>query len=164
MPVSLQPVYALYYSTTDTAGNPVVGAIVDEGDESNAVPPRWPLYRCDRPYGIGGKVEWFYSEASLESVQRVQLCVDEGFCVGLRLEYEKFDKTLGHYRLDKESECFDEPQWGAFTGHRTSAGNWRVKISFSRHKPQNTDWNIFQMTGIMCWWFGPGGSGITLFS
>ena len=169
VPVSLQPVHALYYSPTDTVGNPIVGAITDEGDKNkcvNAATPPWPHYHSPRPYGYGGeKLQWFYSEASLESVKRVQLCVHEGFCVGLRLQYEKFDKTLGHYSLDKESaECFDEPQWGCFTEQRDSAGNSHVKISFSRHMPKNTDWNIFRMDGVMCWWFGPGRSEITVVS
>jgi len=170
VPVSLQPVHALYYSAANSAansvsGNRIVGAITDEGDKSNTATPRWPLYRSHRPYSYTWKQEWFYSEASLESVERVWLCIDEGFCVGLRLQYEKFDKTLGHYRLDKESaEYFDEPQWGSFTQQRDPPGNSYVKISFSKQKPENTDWNIFRMTGIMCWWFGMRGSEITLVS
>lgn len=168
-PVSLHPVHALYYSADNTVGEWIVGAIAGKGDKNNCINaaiPRWPLYRSPRPYGfVTDKLQWFYSEASLESVERVQLCINEGFCIGLRLQYEKFDKTLGHYRLDRESmECFDNPQWGGFTEHRDSAGNSRVKILFSRHEPKNTDWNIFRMAGVMCWWFGPGRSEITVVS
>jgi hypothetical protein len=55
VPVSLQPVHALYYSAANTVGNRIVGAIADEGDKNkcvDAVTPRWPLYRSDRPYGF----------------------------------------------------------------------------------------------------------------
>ena len=106
MPISLQPVHALYYSAANTIGNWIVGAIADGGDKNkgvNAAKPPWPEYRSHRPYGfVSNSLEWFYSEASLELVEQVQLCVDQGFCVGLRLQYEKFDKALGHYKLDKE--------------------------------------------------------------
>lgn len=163
--ISLQPVHALYYSAANATGNRIIGAIPEEGKCLNEAELSWPQYRNNRPYGYKGeKLQWYYSEASLESVERVQLCVEHGFCIGIRLQYKEFDKTLGHYRLDRESECFDNPQWGTLIEHRDSAGNLHVKIKFSKYMPKCEDCKVFRMAGVMCWWFGPGRSEVAVLS
>jgi len=164
--MSLQPVRAFYYSVCDAPGDQVVGAISEGGGDKclNATKPPWPLYRTHRPiWDQGMKTDWFYSEASLELVERIQLCVSDGLCIGLRLQYKEYDRILGQYRLDRESEeSFDNPQWGSFIQLRTLVGNSGIQITFSQHMPTNIGWNTFRMSGIMCWWFGRGRSEISL--
>ena len=162
--VSAGPVSALYYSDPRTTSGQIVGAFGYEGQESVlSAPARSPLPspRTPRPFeSTGDKTVWCYSEAPLQSVQRVHLCVDGGVCIGLRFEYKDFDITLGQYRLDKESEqCFDNPQWGSVTKeYDNQSGNNRVTMEFTSSKPSLDGW--FRMAGVMTWWFRPGRSEI----
>lgn len=164
--MSAGPITALYYSDTRTTCKQIVGALDNHGQKSVAsgtIDLSSLLPRTARPFEPGGdKLVWFYSEAPLQSVQRIRLCIVEDSCIGIRLQYKEFDITLGQYRVDKKSEkCFDDPQWVKYTTEcDNQSGTTRTELAFSRSKPSLDGW--FRMAGVMTWWFRPGRSEINI--
>jgi hypothetical protein len=173
-PLSLRPVHALYYNVpgqNDT--NQIVDTISEEVGEEEDVSisqPLWPVHHTQRPNVdpngfLRDELQWFYSEAPLTSVERVRLCISDGQCIGLRLQYKSHDVALGQYRLDKESpEWVDNPQWVRFQTSRMSPEKIGIQIQFSQHKPTDVGWSICRMSGVMCWWFQNGMSEISVVS
>lgn len=162
------PIRALYYSDAKSFGNYVIGAISENNEKAEEVAEELPsLLHCriERPdYGFY-KVDWFYSEAPLDSVIEVRLCVDRGFCIGLLLCYEKFSRTLGQYRLDKVADYVLHPKWVGYKQERNLSAKpptSHVKITFLKDVSGSSEYELLSMVGTIVWWFGKGRSEVTL--
>jgi hypothetical protein len=103
-------------------------------------------------------MDWFYAQAPLELVHGVEIC-GTGFCIGLLLHYNGFERTIGQYRLDKLSteDCVSNPLWIEYTQERDRlTATSHAKIKFWDHMPEGRSKrcyeNVQKMVGVMtCW-------------
>lgn len=107
----------------------------------------------------------FYSEAPLDGVIQVQLCLDKGQCIGLLLQYEKYSQTVGEFRYDKEiSDYFHQPCSIILTQHESASS---VQIEFSKEVAllnRTEDNDIQPMRGIIVWWYSRNMSVVSIIS
>lgn len=121
-------------------------------DDANIEPPpAFPVYRT--PVPGSWRRDLYHSEASLEAVEEVRLCLDEKDCIGLFLQYEKHSTTVGQFREDKDTSQFvSKPRYIAIS---PVLGEEKFRIFFSNERPQGLDESTFQeMVGHIVWWYG----------
>ncbi|TLD29928.1 hypothetical protein E2P81_ATG06581 [Venturia nashicola] len=152
---SSSPIRALYYSDAKSYGNYTIGAISEKNKNVEEAVEEVPslLCRIERPvYGFT-KMDWFYSEAPLDSVIEVRLCVDRGFCIGLLFCYEKFSRTLGQYKLDKVADCVSYPTLVRYKQERNLSAEpptSHVKItSLKEDVPRSSEYELVSMGGTI---------------
>ncbi|RMZ73058.1 hypothetical protein GMOD_00009568 [Pyrenophora seminiperda CCB06] len=100
-------IQAFYYSDPSKAYNHVVGTIptthASSGQQEIPTLPNSPSYQTAAPGDLGMCVQdWHYSDAPLTGVNRVRLCMEGEYCIGLLLQYDKYDRTVGQFRYDKD--------------------------------------------------------------
>jgi len=127
-------------------------------------PPRFPTYRTPAPRCNIFMNNKYYSEASLEGLVRVQLCMDAKYCIGILLHYKIYSKTVGQFRYDKDiSEFLDPGSFGLVQEqHRT---NPRIRIQLlDEHSDEETKRQYLCLTkGSIVWWYSKDVSSVTLF-
>jgi hypothetical protein len=157
-------VSAIYYSDPRTIRNYTVGAMptLSREETNHLATPDFPAYRTEVPaYGLRA-YEWFYSEAPLEGVVQAQLCVDKGFCTGVLLQYKDCTRTVGEFRYDKASGCFNEPYWISLIQEQHNSKP-RVHVEFLDTDKTNGN-SLHAMSGILVWWYGKEISVVTILS
>ena len=120
-------------------------------------PPWWPISSipdCGRNIGQ----EWFYSNATLEGVQSIDICRHRttGFCLGILLSYDDCTKAaLGQWRSDHIIEAmdkYDTPRLLQFALDHVGSSPCVKDIRFNSPGDQR-GWVTFAMRGRLLWWF-----------
>ena len=139
--ISNRPIHALLYSDPNTFGNFTVGAFPQRTKEDNTSvsEPILPQYQLDRPIYGRSSFDWYYSDAPLRSVVQVQLCRDQGFCIGLLLHYAgSAPLAVGQFRFDKVAGCVCDPKSIQYMVQRNESAPFaQVRIEVSHLDPEN---------------------------
>jgi hypothetical protein len=127
--------------------------------------PQFPSYRVPFPRYLMFRYNMHYSEASLEDLIQVQLCLDAKYCIGILLHYETYSRTIGQFRYDKEISDFLKP--GTFgLAQEQHETNPRIRIQlFDEHLSEDIKSLYIQLLkGDIVWWYGRDISIVTLLS
>jgi hypothetical protein len=166
IPIANDTICALYCGDSRLPHS-VIGAVPSLSSEEieKLSPPPFPSYRTTFPGYVMFGYNMHYSEASLEDLAQVQLCMDAGYCIGILLHYKTYRKTVGQFRYDKEVSDFLKPCSFRLVQeqHETKP---RIRIQhFDERSTEITRSLHLRLTkGNMVWWYSKDVSVVTLFS
>jgi hypothetical protein len=152
---------AFYYSHPHSSYNHIVGAVtlLAVTSEDSWQPLVRPFYQS---LGLTRNLpayDWYYSDAPLSGVRRVQLCMDGENCIGLQLQYDGHRRAVGQFRLDKVIWDYpDEPHYIGLTRTQPDCGSF-LRVIFS---PTQDDCRFQPMAGAIVWWYGKDTSEVSL--
>ncbi|KAF1357804.1 hypothetical protein EJ07DRAFT_157494 [Lizonia empirigonia] len=120
------------------------------------VPPNFPTYRTPFPGFVTYFYNMYYSEAPLEGLVKVQVCMDDGYCLGILLDYGSHSRTVGQYRYDRKISSAYEPNCiGLIQERHVSNPRIRLRILDEKSPQSETrDPDLRLMHGIIVWWYG----------
>lgn len=136
--------------------NHTVGAVPSRiRDEKTSQPrPEFLTYRTPMPL-IMNRDDWHYSEAPLVDVKEVQLCVDDGHCIGLCLHYKDFSMAVGQFREDKDtSQIYHGPRFIQLV-RIGSEHKFNINL-LGDEKVMPNESEFLAMAGCIVWWYGKG--------
>jgi hypothetical protein len=162
---TVKSIDSLYYNCLRSKGGTryLRLAAVGSQDISVELPdiPPWPI--CDIP-AICQRTgsHWFHSQATLETVQSIDVCKDKTTtnCLGILLHYADRVEALGQWRFDQLTEKMAGDYVLTCIHFRLNRdGVPYVKdISFDANpEADSTEWMTVTLRGRLVWWFSERG-------
>ncbi|XPS75924.1 hypothetical protein M3J09_007988 [Ascochyta lentis] len=120
------------------------------------VVPHFPTYQTPAPYPRLATYHYnmYYSDAPLEGLHKIQACMDEGYCLGLLLDYGTHSRTVGQFRFDKEISVPHAPlNISLLQEEHEAIPRTRIQILDERPAQPISNGTSMQLTeGIVVWW------------
>jgi len=164
-PIANHTVCALHYSDPWLPHSVVGAAPPLSLEDMGCLPlPHFPTYQTPLPEHQS-VYNTYYSEASLEGLVRVQLCMDMRYCIGILLHYETYSKTVGQIRYDKEIRDFLDPCSFGLAQERHDT-NPRIQLQVFDERSTEEIKNLYLrlLGGTIVWWYGTDMSVVSILS